>query len=133
MADDFKQEKISNSALANTRSDEEKYTDSELLMYVNLCIERAAAAAEQKEESCGSSGSTSAAHQGYEMALKHLKEIRPKVVDVTAWQVKRSELLLLLGRWEEAHGAWSTLTAQSPENYRYHTGLQVSIFSGHDF
>ncbi len=96
-------------AKANTLKQEEPVGDyewGELLLLQNACLEK----------------------QGlYQKALDHLKENENKIVDKLGVNVKRAEVLTLLGLESRvlARDAWLALLDDEPENYRYHTGLQT--------
>jgi len=84
----------------------ERYEDSELLLYFNLI----------KQE------------QGkYQEALDHLEESRPKIVDHLALRQKRAELLLFLGRFEEARAQIRDLLTLGPDNYDWHRIFQCAV------
>ncbi|KAJ1949501.1 hypothetical protein FBU59_001116 [Linderina macrospora] len=55
-------------------------------------------------------------------ALENLKEIRSRVVDLTAWKVQKANLLLQVGRKEVAAAAYQDLIERNPDNNDYVRG-----------
>lgn len=89
-------------------SQEEKvpYEVSEMLLFQSECFLKRGAFAE---------------------GLDHLDSIENRVTDKLSWRTRRAELFLLLGRYSDALTAWKGLLNENPENYRYHSGLQMTV------
>lgn len=69
-------------------------------------------------------------------ALDHLDRHFYDILDRNAWLEKKVELLLALGRSDEARQLLTLLIKRNPENYMYHRDLQVSkslLYSANDF
>jgi len=81
------------------------YDESELLLFQNKCLVK---------------------QNKFEEALEHLASIEPRVVDLLSLKVKRAELLVCTGRFEEARASWLALLDDQPDNYRFHSGLQTA-------
>ncbi|KAI8325972.1 N-terminal acetyltransferase A, auxiliary subunit [Martensiomyces pterosporus] len=58
----------------------------------------------------------------YQAALENLKEIRPRICDVAAWKVQKANLLLKVGRKEQAAAAYQDLIERNPDNKEYVRG-----------
>ena len=89
-----------------TKKDQfEGYEESELLLFQNKCYE----------------------FDGrLDVALTHLEANQKDIVDKHSYNIKHAELLLKLGRFEEAKAEWLTLITNHPENYRFHSGFQAA-------
>ncbi|KAJ1796139.1 hypothetical protein LPJ59_003933, partial [Coemansia sp. RSA 2399] len=74
---------------------------SELLMYKNWLMEL---------------------NGNYQLAVDNLKEIRPRVTDVTAWKEQKAKLLLKLDRKEAAALAYQDLIKRNPDSNVYICG-----------
>ncbi|KAJ1730128.1 hypothetical protein LPJ61_003185 [Coemansia biformis] len=57
-----------------------------------------------------------------QQALESLKEIRPRITDITAWKEQKARLLLKLGRREAAALAYQDLIERNPESDEYTAG-----------
>ncbi|KAJ2705451.1 hypothetical protein FB645_002434 [Coemansia sp. IMI 203386] len=55
----------------------------------------------------------------YQQALEHLKEIRPKILDVTGWKEQKANLLFKVDRKETAAMAYQDLIERNPDNKEY--------------
>ncbi|KAI9505128.1 hypothetical protein GGI25_000366 [Coemansia spiralis] len=55
----------------------------------------------------------------FQMALDNLKEIRPRITDVTGWKEQKAKLLLKLNRKEAAASAYQDLIERNPDNNNY--------------
>ncbi|KAJ1819837.1 hypothetical protein LPJ75_001087 [Coemansia sp. RSA 2598] len=55
----------------------------------------------------------------YQQALEHLKEIRPKILDITGWKEQKANLLFKVGRKEAAAMAYQELIERNPDNKEY--------------
>ena len=62
-----------------------------------------------------------------EGCLKLLEDSKDDIMDVVARREKRGELLLRLGKWDEACQAYKDMIDVNPDHYAYHRGLEVSI------
>ncbi|KAJ1729757.1 hypothetical protein LPJ72_004806 [Coemansia sp. Benny D160-2] len=58
----------------------------------------------------------------YQMALDNLKEIRPRITDITAWKEQKAKLLLKLDRKEAAASAYQELIERNPDSNTYISG-----------
>ena len=89
------------------------YQDSELMLYKNdVLIE------------CGQ----------IEEALTHLTgPRRPLFKDKLRWRERKGELLVRLGRFDEARPIWRALLRTNPENYEYHRHLQCCVLNDATF
>ncbi|KAJ1773229.1 hypothetical protein IW140_000357 [Coemansia sp. RSA 1813] len=58
----------------------------------------------------------------YQTALDNLKEVRPRVTDVTAWKEQKAKLLLKLDRKEAAASAYQDLIQRNPDSNTYICG-----------
>lgn len=65
-------------------------------------------------------------------ALAHLEAKRARIVNGLDWTVRKGNLLVQLGRWEEALAPWQELVKINPENYNYHRGLQCVLLQRAD-
>ncbi|KAJ2373187.1 hypothetical protein IW150_003742 [Coemansia sp. RSA 2607] len=74
---------------------------SELLMYKNWLIEL---------------------NGDYQQALENLKEIRPKILDITGWKEQKANLLFKVNRNEAAAMAYQDLIERNPDNKAYILG-----------
>lgn len=84
----------------------DRYEESEILLYQNRCLEK----------------------QGlYEQALEHFTTFSSQLVDGLSVSTKRAELLVRLGRHEQAKPICISLLQQQPDNYRLHTLLQIAF------
>jgi peptide alpha-N-acetyltransferase len=91
--------------------EKERYEDSELTLFQNLCLEK----------------------QGkYLEGIDHLKKNEGTIVDKLSYQVKMAEYYVKSGQWAEAQEAWLALTISQTENYRYHTGMQIAYLELND-
>lgn len=82
------------------------YEESELVLFHALCLEKSHAYAE---------------------AVTFLQQNKAYVVDILGYKTKLAQLLVLSGQFDEGKVAWEALVYDQPENYRYHTGLQLSL------
>lgn len=82
------------------------YEQSELYLFQNRCLE--------------------ASRKNLE-ALQHLEASKSSIVDLLSWKIKKGELLIKTGQYPEALEHWSQLLNEQPDNYRFHTGYQVSL------
>lgn len=91
-----------------TSSLEEKipYEQSELYLFQNRCLEAAGK---------------------YQEALDHLETSKSSIVDLLSWRIKKGELYIKLGRFPEAISHWLELVREQPDNYRFHSGYQISF------
>jgi peptide alpha-N-acetyltransferase len=81
------------------------YEVSEFLLFQNKCLEK----------------------QGlFDEALSHLEKQKALIVDKLAIKIKKAELMVKLGRFEEANQLWLDLVNDQSENYSFHCGLQTS-------
>ncbi|KAJ2856142.1 hypothetical protein J3B02_001773 [Coemansia erecta] len=71
---------------------------SELLMYKNWLVEL---------------------NGDYQQALENLKEIRPKILDITGWKEQKANLLFKVNRKEAAAMAYQDLIERNPDNKEY--------------
>ncbi|CBN77876.1 acetyltransferase 1-like [Ectocarpus siliculosus] len=85
---------------------DERYPHSELLLYKNLALSDAGMTQE---------------------ALDHLEECSDKVMDKLGWTKKKGELLLALGRHEDAEKIYRELLDRGDEDYTFHRGLQCAV------
>eukprot|EP00903_Cladosiphon_okamuranus_P008678 g8317.t1 len=85
---------------------DERYPHSELLLYKNLALSDAGM---NKE------------------ALDHLEACKDKIMDKLGWTKKKGELLLALGKHEEAEQLYRELLSRGEENYVFHRGLQCAV------
>eukprot|EP01048_Picozoa_sp_COSAG05_P015485 COSAG05_NODE_1873_length_3917_cov_3.587742_1_plen_327_part_00 len=83
----------------------ESYEKSEMLLYKNMII------LESNDK-----------HK----ALQHLDEIEGKVVDKLSLATTRANLMLSVGRFDEAHKCFSALLRLNADSTEYHTGLQCA-------
>lgn len=90
---------------------EANYEDSEIHLYQNLLIEESG---------------------DLEKALAHLETIKDQVLDTLVWRQKKAELLLQLGRFEDAQAILEELLAINFDNYAYHRGVQCAIMQRSD-
>ena len=58
-------------------------------------------------------------------SLEYIEEHQGELRDKTGVQEKKGELYLKLGQWTKAKGCFTRLLKKNPENYSYHSGLQV--------
>ncbi|EKX40411.1 hypothetical protein GUITHDRAFT_158303 [Guillardia theta CCMP2712] len=58
-----------------------------------------------------------------EKTLAHLEKSEPLIVDKQSFREKRAELLLKLGRLEDAEAMYRELLSINSDNYQYHKGL----------
>jgi len=63
----------------------------------------------------------------FEDALRHLEEVQHKVVDTRSYHAQKAELLLRLGRHQEAASVFHVLLDANCENYEYHRGFQAAL------
>ena len=89
---------------------ENEYEHSEMLLFKNMLIEE--------------SGDS-------QRALDHLDASEALIVDKQGMKEKRGELLLLLGRWDEADALYSSLLCKNSENGIYHAGRQAAALRLH--
>lgn len=91
-----------------TTSMEERvpYEQSELYLFQNRCLESAGK---------------------YFEALQHLETSKSFIVDVLSWRIKKGELLIKTEQYTEALNLWFDLLVDQPDNYRFHTGYQISL------
>jgi N-alpha-acetyltransferase 15/16, NatA auxiliary subunit len=83
------------------------YEQSELYLFQNRCLE---------------------ASRKYSEALEQLETSKSFIVDLLSWKIKKGELLIKTGtRYSEALEIWSQLLTEQPDNYRFHTGYQISL------
>uniref|UniRef100_A0A7S0NSK1 Uncharacterized protein n=1 Tax=Calcidiscus leptoporus TaxID=127549 RepID=A0A7S0NSK1_9EUKA len=84
---------------------ENDYEHSEMLLYKNMLLEEGGL---------------------LHKALDHLQEIEPQVVDKVSLREKSAQLLVMLGRFDEAKQAYNDLLDRNPEHFAYHGGLQAA-------
>ena len=89
---------------------ENEYEHSEMLLFKNMLIEE--------------SGDT-------QRALDHLDASASQIVDKQGMKEKRGELLLLLGKWDDAAALYSSLLCKNSENGIYHAGRQAAALQAH--
>uniref|UniRef100_A0A7S0PZY0 Uncharacterized protein n=1 Tax=Coccolithus braarudii TaxID=221442 RepID=A0A7S0PZY0_9EUKA len=82
---------------------ENEYEHSEMLLYKNMLLEEGGL---------------------LHKALDHLNEIEPLVVDKVSLREKVAQLLVKLGRFEDAKKAYNDMLDRNPEHFTYHAGLQ---------
>lgn len=83
----------------------EPYEQSEMLLFLNLCLEK---------------------QNKFTEAIDHLKSNESSIVDKLSYSTKLAELYQLSGNYEEAKKAWLELVVSQPQNYRYHCGMQAA-------
>jgi len=98
--------KVIDAFLSTLDNRERGYEEGELVLYKTLILEQAGR---------------------IEEALTWLEAEMNYVVDGLSARMKRAELLLALGRFEDAHAAYRALLAENSEHYQYHSGLQCSV------
>jgi N-alpha-acetyltransferase 15/16, NatA auxiliary subunit len=82
------------------------YEQSELYLFQNRCLE---------------------ASRKYSEALEHLETSKSFIVDLLSWKIKKGELFIKTGQFSDALDLWSQLLREQPDNYRFHTGYQISL------
>ncbi|KAL1525014.1 hypothetical protein AB1Y20_019889 [Prymnesium parvum] len=91
---------------------ENDYEHSEMLLYKNLLFEEGGM---------------------LEDAVNHLDRSEPMLVDKLFYHEKKAQLLLKLGRFEEALAVYrKTLMKRNAEHYGYHAGLQAATLKRKD-
>lgn len=91
---------------ANPNTDKgDAYEEGELLLFQNMCLEKQGKLAE---------------------AVEHLKTSEPHITDKLSVKVKTAELQVLLGNFAVGKELWLALVTSQPDNYRFHSGLQVA-------
>jgi len=65
----------------------------------------------------------------YAEALEFLEERQAKVLDADTYKERRGQLLVRLGRFDEARTMFEELLNRNPENYVYHRGLQCALLN----
>ena len=89
------------------------YEDSELMLYKNDVLIETGRVAD---------------------ALAHLTgERAPLFKDKLRWRERRGELLVRLGKYDEALPIWRALLRTNPENYEYHRHLQCCVLRDAEF
>ncbi|MCJ8730277.1 hypothetical protein PDJAM_G00182480 [Pangasius djambal] len=95
-----------------TSPDKVDYEYSELLLYQNQVLREAGLLKE---------------------ALEHLTTYEKQICDKLAVEETRGELLLSLGRFEEAADVYRRLQERNPENWSYYHGLEKALKPGDKF
>lgn len=87
------------------------YEDSEIYLYQNLLIEESG---------------------DLERAVVHLDESKSMITDTLAWRRKKAELLLRLGKFDEARALFEELLDINFDDYGVHAGLQCVLLQRAD-
>jgi len=89
-----------------SHNDRDLYEQSEIFLYKVMLLEETGA---------------------LEPAVAFLDAFESRIVDKIGWREKKAQLLLALGKFDEAKELYNTLLDINPESFDYHRGLQACL------